>query len=364
MTKYFLVLSLLLVACGDDPTPTPVPPNNSQNNDMGEDTDVPDTNTNNETDIPIDPTDGCRTIEDIGTLTNGLMLEKKLIEPATGHETSCQTADVSSGSKIFSFTVAERTQATIIADAIPKMTGEIVIPPPPAIEIRSALCDPAKTEVLSCSNERQQIQTFEPNVPYFLVVNGDIDTEGVRLQFQTREVVCDESDNICVDGNKQVCVGGLRLDTFPCAGDCANETTCAGDTCDGVIELAASGTHRITGSRTAYSDTWDASMHPTCTFPEEEVPRVTDYTDVIVKLPAVPQGAEIKVSAENDVNEGSYMFFFSDTCEADSCIFADDIDDFGFNETTYTTTSAGDVYIRIESLGAAERIFAIDIEIN
>lgn len=362
MTKLLLLISLLAIACGDDPTPTPLPVNNSQNNDMGTDTDA--NNTNNLPDIPVDPTLGCRDIESIGTLSDGLMIEKSLKAPVAGHVTSCQTSDVSSGSKILSFTVAERIQATIIVDAIPKMTGEIVIPPPPVLEIRPALCDPTKTDVLTCSAERSRTQILDPDVPYFLVINGDLNSEGVRIQVQAREVICDESDNVCIDGNKQICVGGLRLDTFPCAGSCANSTTCAGDSCDGVIELAASGTHRVTGSRTAYSDTWDASMHPTCAFPEEDVPRVTDYSDIVVKFPNVAEGTTINVSAENDVNEGSYMFFFSNTCAADTCVYADDIDDFGFNETSYTTESTGDIFLRIESLGAAERIFAIDIELN
>lgn len=362
--RVFLLIAALLVACGDETPAPPIDLNNipdmAEPDQNTEDMDTPDTP---QPDMAVNPDEGCSSIRDIGVISEDGFLERRLEEPKTGHTTSCQTEDASSGSTLYKFEVEVPMKLTITADALPRMVGEIVIPPAPSLELREGSCSPEANEDALCTSERRSVWDLVPGTPYYLAINGEIESNGVRLALETSELICSEADNVCVEGSLQNCVSGQRLDTYACADGCAG-TECAGNTCGSELSVAGSGTHRITGATRAYADSWNAVDHPTCAFEAGSSPENTQYADFVVKLEDVAAGTEILVSSENDQSSGNYGYFFSTSCEADTCEFAGFADEFGFNEVRYTTEEGGDLFLRIESLQAASVDFAIDITFN
>lgn len=359
MIRYISILLVLSLGCGDTETPPPPPTNNPQPDMELDGVDPPDMV---EPDMPIDPNEGCSAVEDLGVLGDSRLIEAQLEAPEMGHTASCQTSEIESGSKIYRFTVESEVQLTITADAIPRMVGEIVIPPPPALELREAACSADGTDM--CSAERTRTYNLAANTPYFLVINGDIESDGVRLDMEVTDLVCTPGVE-CSDSNMNFCVDGTAVQSFPCAQDCASDAHCEGDTCEFAITLPSTGTHRIVGSRTAYTDTWNAQGRgQACGFFAGEDPLNTPNSDLVVRIPNLPAGTSVLASAENPENEGRWGFFFSTTCEANTCLAAGSFDSNGFNEALYITEDAGDLFIRVESLEAMERKFTIDFVID
>jgi len=352
--RYWLVVFGVLLGCGDDPPPA-LPDFGME--DMGSENDLmPDTDA--QPDLP--PTAGCANIKDLGIVTNNLVVEELFSAPSTGHQTTCQGAETSSGSALFQFEVQEKARLSLIVDPRPILVGEIVIPPQPTVELREGICA-SEDAVLGCQQERSSSYELEPGTPYFLAINGDLNSNGARIQFRLVDVVCDETDNRCVGDNQLLCIGGLRIEELPCAAPCVSDTECGGNACSSPIVIEPTGVHRVTGTRAAYTDNWSADVSETCSIEPGEPTSGTPFSDLVLHFPNVPAETSIRVSAENDDNSGSYAFFFSSECDANSCLAAGGFDAFGFNEFDYTTTASGDVFLRIESLGPGDRTFAIDL---
>lgn len=356
----WILLAMMLVACGDD-DPKPEPIINNQ-----VDTDLPDTNDagNDAEEDTVEPPPECDAVLDIGMLTEDNTITVELEEPGPIDPASCVVDEISAGARVVKFRVEERKRIGLTATAMPKFIDNPVIPPPAAIELRTANCAPASAG--ECNRDPQRSFFVEPDTDYFLNISGDTNSSGVRLKFELFDVVCSAEDNGCTDGVIGKCSeDGSVLRESKCV-DACDQDGCMGDSCDNVLALtvAASGTTTLTGNRSAYTDSWSAENRPGCNLSTAQAPGPTLGPDFVIRLPDLPAGTTVDLSAENPLSEGVYGFFFLDACDATNCLYARSFDGNDDNRAQYTTAEAGDLYIRVEALGDQERFFAIDVTVT
>lgn len=370
MKKFVCMTALIFVsACGDDSnTNNIIPPLPDSGNNVNNTNNT--NNVNNDVDMgtnnAVDPDEGCSNIITLDAIPSPeTPLEREFREIAGYTDASCEGEEDFTGALLYRLEVGELTQLTVRADGIPRLDGEeIVVPPQPVVEIREAGCVNENSVVQTCSAGRETNAVLQPDTPYYLVVNGDLDSGGVRLQFETEGLVCEPGPVICTDGSFKECEGQV-VNEFACVEECLDENTCRADTCESVVNLSfalGGDPVQLEGHRRAYSNSWDAADRPGCSL-EDGVPAGgTPDSDFVVKLPNIRTGQTITVDAER--SEADYVFYFLDACDAAGCLFAQAYDETSRNIATYTAESDGDVYLVVESGGPAERTFDIDVSVQ
>lgn len=363
--KILLMVSLFFIAC------------DSGSNDANSVTDVPDSgptnNTNNQNnennrpdmdvDMPVDPTEGCTQVRELDA--NDLGMIEREFEQIFGYSTpSCEGEATPTGAYIYQLEFDESTQVTVDLRGIPKMEGEIVIPPQPILEIRKGSCQ-ANPEIVSCEAQRSHTFVAEPGVPYFLVVAGELDSGGYTIEFSTNAAVCEVGPTECSEASFKNCIQGSELEEWSCTQTCRNEATCNANVCTDALELdllVGGAPVVVNGHRNAYSSGWTAQARQGCETEDGVESPDTPGVETWIRIPNVLTGQKVVLDATED-NE-NYGFFLQSDCADQGCISAGVFDTLGDNRHEYTAESDGDILVAIESLGPSQQDFAIRVSLE
>lgn len=348
--------------CGpDDNNQPPIeePPNNTANNDTNNSTNNDTTATNNVID---NPDQECPQIE---VFTDESFAVQREFYPSSKPTVLSCADDIgeiaSNGAYIARVQYSAPTRAVITV--APIAAADQGRPPRPVLEIRGAACETG--EVAVCASASTHNMEFEADIPYYLILNGLLESGGVSLTVDATSAVCTAGESSCEDGTFSICnAEGTGFETVACSDGC-HEGRCAGDVCEAPIVVTpepGGAPVLIEGNRATLTAQWDANNGAGCELYEGQGPTATPGPELFVRVPGVTAGQRVLVDAE--ASELSYGFFVIDSCTATTCAAGFAFDANGLNRADYTATADGDVLFVVEALGTeTRRDFTLEVSI-
>ena len=352
-----LLMGLGLTACGKEEEPTPPPPLVDADN-----------NRNNEEDMGMfDPDEECSRLDDLGE-GPGELLEQPFDSTRSIEELSCvgNFADAEAdGAWTAKLEFAREVYVTITIDGLPKATDMLVFPPAPVWELREARCSSGQS--LTCTNERSESFLLKPDTPYYLVVNGRLDSGGVQAQFLVEDLVCQAGQDVCEDGVLRECnANGTEESTVECIGDCFSANACGGDECQQAAELTLTpngASEVITGNRSAYSDTWNSDGLDGCNPYEPGPAGPSPGSEFFIRFKDLRAGQTLVFDAEE--SDGNMAFYVSTECLPTTCEAAYAFDASNFNRGEHPVAADGDLLVAFEALGNDDdRDFTVEVSLQ
>lgn len=368
----------LSIGCGPDEENNGIKPTNNGNNgdmDAGNNgtnngnngsNNGADAGNNGGADVDVDlPPEGCEGVE-IEDISQETTLERTYFPSAPGIIGAC-SEDVGE---------VNTTGAYIGKLEFPELTGLIIRtrslmnddgsrPPRPLAELRKGSCgEPTGTEF--CATDFEFQVTLEANTPYYLVLNGDLDSNGVSIEISPQTLMCTPGESMCADGTIEICdVTGLDTNTFACPGDCFSATSCGGDSCVDAFEIqpAVDGDAVVVaGTLGQLENQWDAMERPGCTAFPDEPPVSTPGPEFFARIPGLTAGQRVIVDAEG--SDGNYSFYVLSACDATECAAGFTFDPNGLNRGQYVVESDGDVNIAVEAwTGGDQKEYSVSFSV-
>ncbi len=356
------VLTVFVAACGDDGDELNNGPGISNANpggdadvstdagtDVGSDTD-PD---GGDTDDP-DPDGGtevegnnCASPTDLGSLAAGEehVFDSTLLEPAANLDTTCELDSTGSGVRVFSLEVDVTSQVEFWTDLTTSR-----------LDLRDGSCA-SPDEVLTCTDGGTYTANLEAGQTYHLVVWGDFSVGDFQMRADVTEAVCSVNEpNWCDSGQINECDRGTSIDTYACAEDCADQSSCQADACSSAIQvdLSSGGPVTVSGNTGAYSGTWSADQMSGCGFTDGTTGSDTPSQEVFVEVAGLTASDQLSVES---TEPGDYAFFVLDGCSATECLAAVDDDHTGAQKLTWQATEDGSYIVVIETFSSSSRPF-------
>ena len=236
----------------------------------------------------------------------------------------------------------------------------------PVIELRRADCQDDSTSQF-CTDILTRTETLEPDVDYFLVVQGatgSVDA-AFELDLSVQAASCTPGEQTCSSGQVETCPDASQPpQTRDCAEDCTAGTSCAGELCNSAlaVDVSTAGSWvSVTGNQQAYAHDWDAEGRTGCNLEAGASAGATPGDELFLKVTGHAAGDTIVFDAE----EGStaFGFYLLDGCSATECMTAGAYDDLGNNHFEWQAASADDFYVVAEVFGPdRDRDFNIRVQ--
>lgn len=294
--------------------------------------------------------------------TRGLLGENPEISPDCGESFS------EGGSKVYRFEVEE--SVLFEAEAFGRMGAET----DPVLEIHSGSCDDSRT-VQSCAQGNRAESILEPGSTYYMWVHGPkpSDKPHFRVEWNAEQPVClPEEHPKCEGGNYVLCDDPDDREEFACAGDCADETQCTGNTCETAPSVQlGSGAVTLGGDRYAYTGDWSAEGKNNCKGSTIQTSGVEMFAklegissgDTVVFDSSLSGGGEEGDPTESDKGDSNIAFFVLDGCSAEQCLKVGRYDSDGNNRVEWTAESGGPFWVVAEVLGSRDKRKAFEFDV-
>jgi hypothetical protein len=245
--------------------------------------------------------------------------------------TSCSAGGIE---KVYQFTVTQDSRVSFDTTWSGQMDAKL--------EFRQDCVTQADDE--ACFDSDSSI--FVPaNTNAWLVIEQDVGAgNDFTVELSASPETCPLGQRTCTSGDLEICTGGSQSQTFGCAGDCADTTTCSGDTCFEAIEVTADTT--FSGGLKAYNSEINFDGETLCALDNgDTVP--TPGRELVFSLPNLTQGQTVHIDASaNDSNLNAIFILNSCASAPYQCV------DVMVNSEVgdFVAPSAGTYYVVIDKL--------------
>ena len=361
LAAFAAVFTLVSLGCSEEPSrPPPMAVDMGPEPDFGPGGDM------GEVDMG-EPTAMCEDDpEDLAALIATAPVERAFFRGSEADVVSCAEAlpeAKATGQYLFEFVPSASLELTWTVDPLPHTVGgEFVIPPQPLVELRRGGTCEAPERIVICSQERSNTFALQKDVPYVLVINGELSSPGFKIKAEERRPPCAANEETCVGEALQVCRIGQPVVTHQCADGCFDDAACAGDTCATAIAVdPGAGRALLSGDRAAHTNGWSAAGLDNCSINEPGRPGVdTPNGDFFVKLENLEEGQEVVINATDSM--GNYAFFVLESCDATACLHAASFDSSNANRTVWRVPAGtSEALLVVEALGGGDRSFVVQI---